>query len=448
MKSSPGALSNAILLGNAVHMIGGDHLLSDVRRRGLEESSLFPRQTIETKKQITFATCVVLILKAQMSTTPFRMASVFEAGIATCFIVTIVMVLLNHFSFSVFARTWAFGEAYTFPAVWGYSLSKKTIWIAGLIVIIGFLLVPTSRTSEIMIYIPDLLQRHWPDGPAILSNRWLLLYVFNFIAALPLMVTKRFGWFGPMSWFCLGCQATALICLIVHFVRSQALVGFESARHVVWVNSDYKVIVGAISEFCIAFFAHMQIVPSIQEMVNPSRERSFRTVWAANGVCWVLTFTAPLFGFLCNPTAPGGSIFRSMPNQEAPEIILGNVMMAVITLISAAYAVFFVGKAVSELIAPGATESRLAVWLSGFSICLLTIALALLGDVPQRVISEIEYQCILAMAYFLPPIYFWAQHGFKDRWAAVSALIMLVGLVMSGWSLSVLAEQLLAMADD
>jgi hypothetical protein len=183
-------------------------------------------------------------------------------------------------------------------------------------------------------------------------------------------------------------------------------------------------------------------------MVNPSRARSLRVTWVANGICWVLTFGAPLFGFLCNPAAPGGSIFRSMPNQEAAEVILGNVMMTVITIISANYAVFFVGKSLSELIVPRATHSKLGVWLSGFSLCLLSIALAALSDVPKRLISEIEYQCLLALGYFLPPIYYWAQHGFKDKWAVIAAVIMLVGLVMSGWSLFLLAEQLAAMADD
>jgi hypothetical protein len=309
-------------------------------------------------------------------------------------------------------------------------------------VIVAYMLFPLSRTNEFLTYVPDLLRRYWPDGPDVLSNRWLLQYVFIFISALPTLFTTRFGWFGPLCWVCFGCQITALVCLIVHLIRSQLFL--NSAQKVIWFGGDYKVIVGVISDYCIAFFAHTQVAPALQEMVDPSRRRTFRTTWFANGICWVLTFFAPLLGFFCNPDVPSGSsIFHAVRDQDAPEIVIGKVMMIVMAFIAAVYVIFFIGKSMSELIVPVATNFRIPNWISGLSVCLLTLGLGLFASVPKRIISEIEYQCFLVLAYFLPPIYYWAQHGFREVWARVSIVVFIVGVGLSAWSLFVLVEDLI-----
>jgi uncharacterized membrane protein YqaE (UPF0057 family) len=181
-------------------------------------------------------------------------------------------------------------------------------------------------------------------------------------------------------------------------------------------------------------------------MVDPSRRRSFRATWVANGICWVLTFFVPLFGFFCNPDALRGSIFHAVADQDAPEIIVGKAMMVAMAFASAVYIIFFIGKSMSELVVPEAANFRAPNWISALSVCLFTAGLGLFGAVPRRVISEIEYQCFLVLAYFLPPIYYWVQHGFQEMWAGIAVVVFVVGLGMSGWSLFVLVEDLIAQA--
>jgi amino acid permease len=275
-----------------------------------------------------------------------------------------------------------------------------------------------------------------------MKSRWLIQYVFIFLAVHPTLFTTRFGWFGPLSWFCFGCQIIAFVCLVVYFARSQSGVDLK----VIWFGGDHRVVINVISNYCIAFFAHSLISPVVQEMVDPSRRRTFRATWVANGICWVLTFFVPLFGFFCNPDAPSGSIFHALADQDAPEIIVGKAMMVAMAFIAAVYVIFFIGKSMSELIEPVAVNFRVPNWISGLSVCLFTLGLGLFGAVPRRIMSEIEYQCLLVIAYFLPPIYYWAQYRLRDKWAGIAVVVFIVGLGMSGWSLFILVQDLSAEA--
>jgi len=418
-------------------MHGGDPAIHELRLSRLEDASLFPERGQDGSKS-SFSTAVILIVKALVSTAPFRIHQTLQAGIISCVIITIAMLLVNQCSFYIFVRTWAYDQAYSYPEVWAFAFGKRTSWIAGVIVIVGFITFPMIRASETIIYVTDALARYWPSAPSWVASKWTIRYLFVIIATFPAAMTTRFSWFGPLSWLCFASQMTCFACLVIHFMRNGSQYEVGSTTKIAWFGSDWRAIVNAMNEFCTAFFAHTQIAPPIREMFYPSRRRTFKATWVANLICWFLSFFGPLFAFLCYPDAPGGSIFHLAFDQESVEIVVGKFAILLSCLLSAQYAIFFIGGAAAELISGNSSQKSIPAFASGFTVALFIIAFGLLGDAPRKICSEITYQCLLALAYGLPPAYYIGQFGVTEIWGVIAVAMVVLGLLMSGWSLSVL----------
>jgi amino acid permease len=201
-------------------------------------------------------------------------------------------------------------------------------------------------------------------------------------------------------------------------------------------------LIGLINEFCIAFYIHQIIAPVVEEMKDPSWKRIMNLTWVSGGVCWVVTFFIPLFAFLCNPTAPSGIILLSL-NEHAPEVIAGIVIVLILCLLSDSFFTFIIAKELAEFICPGASRSRVVITLTGFTTSLLSIGLNKLPAIPAKVAGEIVYQSFISLAYILPPAYYLATFGFRLRWAAASVFVLVVGLLISGWSLAIFVQGLI-----
>jgi hypothetical protein len=203
-------------------------------------------------------------------------------------------------------------------------------------------------------------------------------------------------------------------------------------------------LIAVIQEFCIAFYGHQIVVSVVEELEDTSWNGIMKMTWIAGAICWACTFGIPLISYLCHPVKPSGMVFHAL-NIDAPEVICGNIIVVIVGFLSDAFFTFIIAKELADFIVPGSSRFRFIITSTALIVSLLSIGLNKIPGIIGRCIGEIFYQGFVALAYILPPVYYFGIMGLRLRWGGISVFVLGVGLFVMGSSLWVFAEDLMAM---
>jgi hypothetical protein len=388
------------------------------------------------------STGIVVVVKWLVSSSPFKLAYTFQSGIIVCLIVTIGMYLMNQLSFAVYIRTWTTGADNSYTGIWRNAIGPRTSWIASVITIMALLLLTQGKMSELSGSIPAAIYTIYPAAPAFLSNPWFLQSLFVVLFIIPCACSARYRWWVWIGWTALACLITGFLLLVSYFFRIQ-ISSFDPATHIIWSSSDYRLLIGVVNDFCIAFYLHQIVAPVVEESEDTSWTGIMKMTWIAGAICWGCSFGIPFLCYMCNPAMPSGIIFQSL-DINAPEVICGNVIVVIVGLLSDAFFTFITAKEIAEFVAPDASRSTFVLSLSSLIISLSSMMLNRLPGISGRIIGEIFYQSFVSLAYILPPLYYFATYGFHLGWVWAALFVFAVGLFICSWSLSAFVQDMIA----
>jgi amino acid permease len=187
------------------------------------------------------------------------------------------------------------------------SFKKNLEWIPHLIMFVTFFGFAILHLQSAGSLLGRCLQENASIPGWCSTNRWFVIGVPACVIGIPLILLRSIRGFSHVS------MATCVL-IVLYIVHSAVYLGiythrdgFDPHQHLKFVNEDVHFFIESLSIQAFAYACHPLIGPTLERLVQPSRERQYNTM-ALVTICATLCYTLggllpylTLFDRVCDP---------------------------------------------------------------------------------------------------------------------------------------------------
>jgi hypothetical protein len=287
---------------------------------------------------------------------------------------------------------------------------------------------------EASSYIPDIVQTIWPDANELLTNRWLLQYLFGFLFLIPCLITTRMSWFAPFAWLSMFGLLLAIGCMLSFLVRSHLHERVIQISEAVYFNWDLGFLKQCLGELTTGLFAHPFLASIVLDMSSPTLKQTVAVTWWSNVICAIFTYSVPAIGYLyaVHPELEDDIFYYLKP--QASEVILGKITILLVSLISTLLYTSFLAKTLAGWLLRPEDRRKVPIYVSGVALTFLGICINLMGDAWLLLIYAMGTISFTVLECILPSVCYLAQFGLTvKKWAWTLIIVLSVGTLITIW---------------
>jgi hypothetical protein len=406
-------------------MLGGDVIISEhiaAHKWKDRTQQMFP--DIPGSSKVSFISAVLLISKAQLATDPFLISWCMHSGVILTFIVALVLMLTTQASMFVFTLCWHFGHSYSYSELWELTLGSRGQTFPLVLLLILYYTYNAVCAWEMYAYPQSFLPVVWPGVPEILMDTWILVLIPTVLLIFPFSLVQKISELWSIAYLGFFATLVAFCALALHLVRCVEEIGFDPDGQLMWFNGDILVMLEAASSFASSYFLHPFLPLVLRDMERATVGRCMNVAWTCNILCLIVSFgSAALGSFFFTEVENYENIFDYL-NPKAPEVIVGNIALYVISLATCCYYTQYLAKLFLILVLGYETESRVANVLSTLVQITGYIFSVFMGDRVSETIVLIGDTGSYVLVYFLPPLFYLKQYKMQRFSAGMMSVVV------------------------
>jgi len=378
------------------------------------------------RTQISFFWAIVILLNAAVSTDPFYMGYAFQCGIIQAFVICLFVIVLTMTSFHLYIRSWVYEKRYSYKAIWASIYGQKTSFIPSMFILIAYFSIAVICTNEAYLDLIEIFESVSSVRPAILDNKWIMVYLTTFAISLPFVFQKQasgFRYAAGLGKFGLVFSCGVLVYRAVIKIMSE---GIDPSHKLTFWNNKWDLALDTFGLFNTVLFIHPMIQLVAQDLENPTESRTIKLTWSSTIVtAFICLITGYSSYFTHYDDNQGDNVLYYLPKKELLTI-LAKIGGFISNMILCAFYVWMLAREFCQLLHVGSENSIQTRAFSGILVLCFNAGMNFINPVVVEVFRLMGNLCFIMLAFVLPSLFYLKSYWFMSKSWSITAIILLV----------------------